>query len=130
MLSIADREMDIYNGRLCLLYPDGAAGLRILHDGFVGDHRMGHSHTVTWDFIDPGIADSRTLSECYNCMCLMTLFRTVMYCIWPIIGLSGLYGLGMLRCLADPWPGGNSIYRGYIHPILWIGCMLLRRRSK
>ena len=76
MLSVADREMDIYGGRLCQLYPDGAADLRILQDGFVDDHRMDHSHTVTWD---PGIADFRTLSVCYDCMCLMTLFRTVMY---------------------------------------------------
>ena len=40
------------------------------------DHRMDHSRTVSWD---PGIADSRTLSVCYDCLCLMTLFRTVMY---------------------------------------------------
>ena len=31
---------------------------------------------------------------------------------------------------ADQWPGGNSIYRGYIHPVLWTGYMLSRRRSK
>ena len=44
--------------------------------GSVDDHRMDQSHTVSWD---PGIADSRTLSVCYDCLCLMTLFRTVMY---------------------------------------------------
>ena len=44
--------------------------------GCVDDHRMDQSHTVSWD---PGIADSRTLSACYDCLCLMTLFRTVMY---------------------------------------------------
>ena len=40
------------------------------------DHRMDHSRTVSWDL---GIADSQTLSVCYDCLCLMTLFRTVMY---------------------------------------------------
>ena len=52
LLSVADRELDIDGGRLCLLYPDGAADLRILQDGFVDDHMMDHSHTVAWD---PGI---------------------------------------------------------------------------
>ena len=55
MISVADSEMDIYSRRLCLLYPDGTADLLILQDGFVDDHRLEHSHTVTWD---PGIADS------------------------------------------------------------------------
>ena len=76
MISIADREIDVYSRRLCLLYPDGMADLRILRDGSVNDHRMDHSRTVIWD---PGIAESRTLSVCYDCLCLMTLFRTVMY---------------------------------------------------
>ena len=76
MISVADREMDIYRRRLCLLCPVGMADLRILRDGSVDDHRMDHSHTVSWD---PGIADYRTLSVCYDCLCLMTLFRTVMY---------------------------------------------------
>ena len=39
---------------------------------------MEHSHTVTWD---PGIADSRTILVCYDCLCLMALFRTVMYLV-------------------------------------------------
>ena len=73
MISIADHEMNIYH--LCLLCPDGMADLRILRDGSVDDHMMDHSRTVSWD---PGIVDSWTLSVCY-CLCLMTLFRTVMY---------------------------------------------------
>ena len=114
MISVADREMDIYSRRLCLLCPDGKADLQILWDGPVDDHRMDHSRTVSWD---PGIADSRTLSVCYDCLCLMTLFWTVMYLVQ--------YGLGLMRGLANQWPGGNSIYRGYIHPVLWIGYMML-----
>ena len=68
--------MSIYSRCLCLLCPVGTVDLRILRDGSVDDHRMDHSRTVSWD---PGIADSRALSVCYDCLCLMTLFRTVMY---------------------------------------------------
>ena len=39
---------------------------------------MDHSRTVTWD---PGIADSRTILVCNDCLCLVTLFRTVMYLV-------------------------------------------------
>ena len=42
----------------------------------MGDHMMDHSRTVSWE---PGIADSQTQSICYDCLCLMTLFWTVMY---------------------------------------------------
>ena len=31
-----------------------------------------------------------------------------------------------MRGLADLWPGGNSIYQDYIHPVLWIGYMRLQ----
>ena len=37
--------------------------------------RLDHWDTVSWD---PGIADSRALSVCYDCLCLMALFRAVM----------------------------------------------------
>ena len=37
---------------------------------------MDHSRNVTWD---PGIADSLTILVCHDCLCLMALFRTVMY---------------------------------------------------
>ena len=74
MISVADREMNVYGRRLCLLCPVGTADLRILRDRSVGDLRMDHSRTVSWD---PGIADSRTISVWYDCLCLMALFRTV-----------------------------------------------------
>ena len=76
MISATDREMNIYDGRLCLLCPDGTVDLRDLRGASLDDHRMDHSRTVSWD---PGIVDSRTLSVCYDCLCLMTLFRTVIY---------------------------------------------------
>ena len=99
MGSVADLERDTYGGRLCLLCPDGMEDLRDLRGGSVDDHRMDHSRTVSWD---QGIADSRTLSICYDCLCLMTLFRTVMYLAryWAM----RIYGLGLMRGLAIQWP--------------------------
>ena len=68
-ISVADREMClIYGRRLSLLCPVGTADLRILRNGSVGDLRMDHSRTVSWD---PGITDSLTISVCYDCLCLI-----------------------------------------------------------
>ena len=36
---------------------------------------LSHRHTVRWDL---GVADSRALAVCYECLCLISLFRTVM----------------------------------------------------
>ena len=60
------------NGRSCLLYPVGAGALE---GGSVDSRRLDHWRTVVWD---PGIVDSRALSVCYDCLCLMALFRAVM----------------------------------------------------
>ena len=76
IIYVAHSDLNIYHRRLCLLCPDGTADLRNLRGRSVDDHRMDHSRTVSWD---PAIADSRTLSVCYDGLCLMTLFRTVMY---------------------------------------------------
>ena len=66
---------DAYNVRLCLLYPDSVEDLQDFRDGYVDSQRLNHWHTVSWDL---GIADSRVLSVCYDCLCLMALFRAVM----------------------------------------------------
>ena len=49
--------------------------LQDLRDEYVDSQRLNHWHTVSWD---PGVADSRVLSVCYDCLCLMALFRAVM----------------------------------------------------
>ena len=49
--------------------------LQELRDGYVDSPGLNHSHTVSWD---PGVADSRVLSVCYDCLCLIALFRVVM----------------------------------------------------
>ena len=66
---------DTCNDRLCLQYPDGVEELQDLRDGYVDSQGLNHWYTVSWD---PGVADSRVLSVCYDCLCLMALFRAVM----------------------------------------------------
>ena len=61
--------------RLCLLYPDGMEDVQDLLCGSVDSQMLDHWRTVSWD---PGIADSRALSVCYDCLCLMALCRAVM----------------------------------------------------
>ena len=51
MISVADREMNVYDRRLCLLWPVGTADLRILRDRSVGDLRMNHLRTISWDHL-------------------------------------------------------------------------------
>ena len=65
---------DACNGRLCLLYPESVVDLQDLWDGYVKRRGLNHWHTVSWDL---GVADYRVLSVCYDCLCLMGLFRTV-----------------------------------------------------
>ena len=36
---------------------------------------LNHIHTVSWD---PGVVDYRPLAVCYDCLCLISLFQTVM----------------------------------------------------
>ena len=44
-------------------------------EDYVDIQGLNHWHTVSWD---PGVADSRVLTVCYDCLCLIALFRTVM----------------------------------------------------
>ena len=66
---------DMYFARLCLLGRSGVENIRKRNEEYVDVRRLNHRHTVSWD---PGIADSRALAVCYDCLCLISLFRTVM----------------------------------------------------
>ena len=66
---------DTYYARLCLLHPAGVENLLERRDGYVDNQGLNHWHTVSWD---PGVADSRVLLVCYDCLCLVALLRTVM----------------------------------------------------
>ena len=64
-----------HNIRVCLLYPVGSGDLK---GGSVDRQRLDRWRTDSWD---PGIVYSRILSVCYDCLCLMALFRAVMYVV-------------------------------------------------
>ena len=66
---------DMYSARLCLLGPTGVENIRKRREEYVDIRRLSHRHTVRWDL---GVADSRALAVCYDCLCLISLFRTVM----------------------------------------------------
>ena len=61
-----------HNTQVCLLY---SAGTGYLKGVSVDGRRLDHWRTVVWD---PGIVGLRALSVCYDCLCLMALFRAVM----------------------------------------------------
>ena len=88
-------------GRVCLLYP---AGTRCLKGGSVAialdGRRLDHWRTVAWD---PGIVGSRALSACYDCLCLMALFRAVM---------------SLVHHWAE-WSVWTGIEAGYCRTITW-----------
>ena len=49
----------------------------IIHrnEEYVDVRKLSHGHMVSWD---SGVADSQPLAVCYDCLCLIYLFRTVM----------------------------------------------------
>ena len=66
---------DMYSVRLCLLEPSGVEDVMERREEYVDIRGLNHRHTVRWD---PGVVDSRVLMVCYDCLCLISLFRTVM----------------------------------------------------
>ena len=115
-----------HNTRVCLLYP---AGTGYLKGGSVDGRRLDHWRTVVWD---PGIVGSRALSVCYDCLCLMALFRAVMSLVHHWAEWSAWTGPGGLMLgFAEQLPVNHVIYHAYIHPVLWIGCVVIGHgRSK
>ena len=88
--------------------------------------RLDHWHSVVWD---PGIVGSQALSVCYDCLCLMTLFRAVMSLVHDWAG--GLYGLGVDLGIAEQLPGKEVVCLVCVHAVMWIGCVTMwRGRSK
>ena len=103
---------DIYMARLCLLGRSGMENIMQRNEEYVDVRRLNHRHTVSWD---TGVADSRPLAMCYDCLCLISLFRTVMSLSYDWDAVFGWIGhdegydcspagaLGYLpRCLYSP----------------------------
>ena len=109
---------DACNGRLCLLYPESVVDLQDLRDGYVKSRGLNHWHTVSWD---PGVADFRVLSVCYDCLCLMVLFRTVMSLARDWVEVFVWTGHDEVT----PPAGNYGIYHGYIHLVLCIGWVVI-----
>ena len=74
-----------------------------LKSGSVDSQRLDHWRTVIW-----------------------VLFRTDCDVLGPSLGR--VVCMDWARCLV--LPGKNGIYHGCIHPVLWIGCVVIIRRSK
>ena len=66
---------DIYLTRLCFLGCPGPRDIRELDDEDVNVRRLNHRHTICW-YTD--VTDSRPLAVCYDCLCLISLLRTMM----------------------------------------------------
>ena len=68
-------DNNIYMARLCLLGRPGMESMMQRKEEYVDIRGWSHRHTVIWN---PGVAESRPLALCYDCLCLISLFRTVM----------------------------------------------------
>ena len=66
---------DIYLARLCLLGRPGPRDIREWKDEKVNVRRLEHRHTICWH---TGVTDFRPLAVCYDCLCLISLLRTMM----------------------------------------------------
>ena len=76
-IHVGNGDADLsHSEQVCLLYHAGARGMKggtvaIALDG----RRLDRFRTVV---CDPGIVGSQALSVCYDCLCLIALFRAVM----------------------------------------------------
>ena len=106
-IHIGDIEVSLSHGdtkRICLLHPADVGGVNsgtveLTLDG----RRLDHWHSVVWD---PGIVGSQALLVCYDCLCLMALFRAVMSSVhdWAEWSVWTWTGSGYYRTIT--WDGG------------------------
>ena len=91
---------DIYIAHLFLIGRSGVENIMQRNEEYGDVRELNHGHTDSWD---PGVADSLPLAVCYDCLCLISLFRTVMSC--PMIGMNHLAGLDTMRDMTVPLLG-------------------------
>ena len=89
--------------------------------------RVDHWRSVSWD---PGIVDSRVLSVCYDCLCLMALFRVVMFLVhywaeWSVWTGSDDGHSGQLPCTRGTSLGGLLRGNDFAHAE-WLLCLCVR----
>ena len=110
-----DGDVDLSHGdteRVCLLY---SAGARSVDDGTVAialdGRRLDHCHSIVW--VLSGIVGSQGLSVCYDCLCVMALFRAVMLLVHDWAEWSVWTGTIPGYCRIITWEGG---YFPCLHP--------------
>ena len=97
--------------RVCLLYP---AGARRVNNGTMAialdGQRLDDWRSVVWD---PDIVSSQGLSVCYDCLCLMALYRDVMLLAHGWAEWSVWTGTASGYCRTITWEVG---YLPRLHP--------------
>ena len=70
---------------------------------------LGHWRGIAWD---PGLVGGRCLHVCYDCLCVIALFRDVMLLVHNWAALSPWTGTGIRYCQTNTWEVGylGSIY--------------------
>ena len=63
-------DINVYINCLCLLGRYDVRNIMHRNEEYVDVRELSHRHMVSWD--------SRHLAVCYDCLCLISLFRTVM----------------------------------------------------
>ena len=76
---------DIYLGRLCLLEQPGLRDIRVRNDDNVNVRGLNHRLTICWH---TDATDSQSLTLCYDCLCLISLIRTMMFLYYDWNGLD------------------------------------------
>ena len=105
---VCDPPIRIDVGNAALTH--NTAGTGDLKGGSVDGRRLDHWRTVVWD---PGIVGLRALSVCYDCLCLMALFRSVMSLVHHWAEWSVWTGTDAGYCRTIAWEGR---YLPRLHP--------------
>ena len=104
---------DIYLAQSCLLERPGLRDIRVWNDDNVNVRGLNHRLTICWH---TDVTDSQPLAVCYDCLCLISLIRTMMSLSYDGDGALEWIGhdegydcspageLGyLLQCLCSPW---------------------------
>ena len=130
-------DRDVYIDRLCLLGQYDVNNIMHRNEEYADVRGWSHRHTVSWD---PGVAESRPLAVCYDYLCLISLFRTVMSLsydwdeVFGWIGHDGGYDCSpagaieyLPRCLYSPLVMNRMTQ--YLTQIKVLGWSLVHRET-
>ena len=127
-LVIFSRDVGISDGDaewLCLLY--SASSGSVWHNSVAAGldcKGMDHWRGIVWD---PGIVGKRCLHVCYDCLCLIALFRDAMILVHDWAALSTWTGTEIGYCRTITWELGRL---GSINPPWIVSSAVMNCRSK